>query len=225
MVTQVQPPFKPDGKKSAQTRQRLLRSAAHFLRTRSYSEVRLVEIVERAGMEPGNLYYYFESKEQLVEAVVRFGLQYAREYLQKAIENIDVELPAERLRVALFTFTHELHGDEDFTSAAVRTFGQLPTHLREKCQSQNLDFGEFWDGLFTAAGEAGVLRDDIDARVARHLVLSAVIRSTEWPEMYRRSPEQIAETLWAALFVGLLRASKVRRSDGSDRGARRRALS
>jgi hypothetical protein len=146
-------------------------------------------------MEPANLYYYFDSKEQLVESVVRLGLQYARENVQKAIEKIDVELPAERLRVALFTFTHELHGEEDFTSAAVRSLGQLPAHLRERCHSQNMDFGEFWDGLFAAACEGGVLRDDIDARLARHLVLSAVIVAVRIKSP-RRSGQRSSLACW-----------------------------
>jgi AcrR family transcriptional regulator len=209
-------PLEPDGNKSARTRERLLRSTAQVLRTQNYADVRLVEIAERAGMEAGSLYYYFDSKDQLVEAVVRFGVQHARENVQKAIKDIDVEFPAERLREALRAFTHDLHGEDDFTAAAVRTLGQLPVHLRDKCQTQNMYFGRFWDGLFTAMRKAGMLREDIDAKLARHLVLSAIIRSTDWPESYRRSPGQIAETLWAALFEGLLRDGTHPLSDTSD---------
>jgi AcrR family transcriptional regulator len=178
------------------------------MRRECFAEVRLVDIAEAAEMEAGSLYYYFESKEVLVEAVIRLGLTSAREAVTVAINSEPSASPAERLRIAIWTFAAAIHGNSNFAGAALKMLGQLPSSIQLQIFQENDDFGVFWDGLFIAAMDNGELRRDFDPRLVRSLVMGGLARSIGWPEAYRNDPTRIANTLWGALFEGLGRARR-----------------
>ena len=54
--------------KGGQTRARILESALNLFLERGYEETTMRVVAEAAGVSLGNAYYYFESKEQLVQA-------------------------------------------------------------------------------------------------------------------------------------------------------------
>jgi AcrR family transcriptional regulator len=53
-------------------RARVLEAAAAALLERGFAETRIADIAERAGMSPGHVMYYFESKERLLLEALRF---------------------------------------------------------------------------------------------------------------------------------------------------------
>ena len=63
-------PAVPAGKtrKSDETRARILETALALFRERGYEETTMRAIAEQAGVSLGNAYYYFRSKEQLIQA-------------------------------------------------------------------------------------------------------------------------------------------------------------
>ncbi|HLV97192.1 MAG TPA: helix-turn-helix domain-containing protein [Ktedonobacterales bacterium] len=52
-----------------QRREAILRAAREVFLERGYSEARLSDIAQRAGIVPSTLYLYFESKEEMVRAI------------------------------------------------------------------------------------------------------------------------------------------------------------
>src|SRR2546423_622671 len=67
-------------RKSEETRERLLDAAAKVFRDKGYAGARLSDIAELAEMHTPGVYYYFPSKEELVEEVLRVGVARARGY-------------------------------------------------------------------------------------------------------------------------------------------------
>jgi AcrR family transcriptional regulator len=61
----------PDGRRSAaaDTRRRILAVALELFSTRGYAGTSIRDIAEAMGMTKASLYYHFESKEQILEAV------------------------------------------------------------------------------------------------------------------------------------------------------------
>ena len=53
-------------------RERLIETASRLFHLRSYSSVGIQELCEEAGVRRGSFYYYFPSKEALVEAVLDY---------------------------------------------------------------------------------------------------------------------------------------------------------
>ena len=58
------------GEKQGGKRERLIASAAELVNRYGVESPTLAEIAEDAGVPPGNLYYYFKTKDELIEAVV-----------------------------------------------------------------------------------------------------------------------------------------------------------
>ena len=56
-----------EGSKSARTRQRILDAAAHVLSRKGYAGNRLADVAEHAELQAPAIYYYFSSREELVE--------------------------------------------------------------------------------------------------------------------------------------------------------------
>ena len=57
-----------DAPRGERTRQRILETALEMFRERGYEGTTMRAIAERAGVAPSNAYYYFESKEHLIQA-------------------------------------------------------------------------------------------------------------------------------------------------------------
>ena len=55
-------------RKSEQTRAKILEAALELFRERGYEEATMRAIAEKAGVALGNAYYYFKSKEHLIQA-------------------------------------------------------------------------------------------------------------------------------------------------------------
>src|ERR1044071_8448261 len=88
--------------RGAQTRQLILDTALRLFRERGYAETTMRAIAREAGVSVGNAYYYFDSKEHLIqgfyESLVAAHLELARPALAGEREL------AVRLRIAARTY-------------------------------------------------------------------------------------------------------------------------
>jgi TetR/AcrR family transcriptional regulator, transcriptional repressor for nem operon len=62
-------------------RERLIASARDLVHRQGIERPTLAEIAEAAGVPPGNVYYYFKTKDQLIEAVIESRETQVRELL------------------------------------------------------------------------------------------------------------------------------------------------
>lgn len=62
-----QSPAKPGQARGEQTRQLILETALRLFRERGYTETTMRAIAKEAGVAVGNTYYYFDSKEHLIQ--------------------------------------------------------------------------------------------------------------------------------------------------------------
>jgi AcrR family transcriptional regulator len=67
-ATTVQPEAQAKTRKGEQTRAQILETALQLFRERGYEETTMRAIAEAAGVAVGNAYYYFRSKEHLIQA-------------------------------------------------------------------------------------------------------------------------------------------------------------
>ncbi len=76
----------PPGERDEHTRSRLLRAAVQVFNKKGYSAASVREIVELANVTKPALYYHFGSKEGVLQAILREGLEEFRATAAKAIE-------------------------------------------------------------------------------------------------------------------------------------------
>jgi AcrR family transcriptional regulator len=83
--------------KGGQTKEAILQTALDMFRESGYEETTMRAIAERAGVSLGNAYYYFHSKEQLIQA---FYHQTHEEHLVASLPKLEKE---RRLKARLMT--------------------------------------------------------------------------------------------------------------------------
>jgi AcrR family transcriptional regulator len=155
--------------------QRLLSAAAAAFAERGGDDTSLEEIARRAGVGIGTLYRHFPTRQALLAAVYldQVGLLRAR-----ADELLDADSPldalAEWLR-AMAAFSSTKHR---LTSALLATTPDGGSELMSQCGSAIYDAAA---RLLARAQEAGVVRQDADARDLIRLVHAVNIATERQP--------------------------------------------
>src|SRR2546421_897192 len=123
-------PATKNGRKATVTRERILDAAAKVLAERGYAGTRLGEIADVAGIQPPAIYYHFDSREALVEEVVRLGTRKTREHVEGVLANLPPKLTAlERLDAAVEAHLRFVLDMSDYCKAAIRNAGQVPAEM------------------------------------------------------------------------------------------------
>lgn len=190
--------------KAEATRQAILDAAARVFRRDGYSATRLTDIAAEIGMKAGSLYYHFDSREALVEAVMEIGTRRTQEAVTARLRDLPKDAGhRKRLEVAIETHLIMVLAQEDIASATIKLIWQVPQHIRDKLLAKQRAYGALWDGLLTAARKARAIRSDIDPSVARMAILGALNWAADWYKPGRLSPEEIARDISAMVLEGL----------------------
>jgi AcrR family transcriptional regulator len=191
-------------RKSEETRARLLDAAAKVFRDKGYAGARLSDIADAAGMHTPGVYYYFPSKEALVEEVLRDGVARARAYVQERVAAVPQGRPAlDRLRAAIEGHVLMTLEIGDYTSANIRIFGQVPDDVRARHLADQRAYGNVWRALLEDARAAGEIRADLDLSVIRMLILGALNWTAEWFRPGGQSAAEIAREATTMICEGI----------------------
>ncbi|MEW2479060.1 TetR/AcrR family transcriptional regulator [Mycolicibacterium peregrinum] len=167
--------------KAARTRARILDAAAHVLSVKGYAGTRLTDVAEFAEIQAPAIYYYFSSREELIEEVMFSGIGEMRRHLKSILDDLPPEIsPMDKILAAVEAhLRHELELS-DYTTASIRNSGQIPEHLRTRQRKEEAAYGRAWRRLFDDALEAKQLNPELDAKTAQLLVLGALNWAAEW---------------------------------------------
>lgn len=193
--------------KSERTRERVLRAAARTFRQLGYTAASLRDIAEQAGLKAGSLYYHFDSKEALAEAVMDRGVMGARQRAEAAVAELDAHADALMAVGAAFRgHLGYLLEEADFAVATLRMLHQTPDAVRIRHLRKQRAFGRFYAELFEQARKAGLIRDEFDLSALRMLLLGALNWSPEWFDAGGLSADQLVGQLSLMMRHGLVPA-------------------
>jgi AcrR family transcriptional regulator len=190
--------------KSARTRARILDAAAHVLSSKGFAGTRLSDVAEHADIQAPAIYYYFGSREELIEEVMYCGVAELRKHVQDALTDLPPETsPLDRIMAAVEAhLRHELE-ISDYATASIRNSGQIPRHLRTRQLKEETSYGRIWRRLFDNALADGQIRTDLEPRYAQLLVLGALNWAAEWRDPHRDSVDGIVVTAQSVVRHGL----------------------
>ncbi|HYP15390.1 MAG TPA: TetR/AcrR family transcriptional regulator [Bryobacteraceae bacterium] len=161
-------------------RERILEVARKAF-SRSGANASLDDIAREAGVGPGTLYRHFPTREELLEAVYRSGM----EKLAAAAQKLAADLPpVEALRAWLLLFVDSIAAKQLIAPALKQLLGD-PTKVFEA------SYNQIWEAirvLVQHAIESGDIRDDLDpVDLLRALVgVASVATSPDWQQSARR---------------------------------------
>lgn len=193
-----------EGSKAAQTRARIRDAAAHVLSVKGYAGLRLTDVAAVAEIQAPAIYYYYTSRDNLVEEVMWAGIADMREHVARVLDQLPPETsPLDRLLLAVEThLRHELE-ISDYTTASIRNAGQVPNSIRKRQILEEERYGEIWRKLINDMARAGVLRPDLDLYIAQMLVLGALNWAVEWWDPRRGSLETVVANAQSFVRHGL----------------------
>lgn len=189
----------PEGK-AARTRRRILDAASHEFAVHGYGGASLRRIAAAAGLQVGSLYFHFPTKDDLVAAALVDGVESARAQLLLAIEAVpETASPGDRLRAAILGHLDALHSSDDRAAAVVRMVDTLPADLRAAHSDHEKRFARVWLEVLKRGQREGVVRDDVNLRVVRDLVVGALNSTSTTNQRAHRDSRAVADTLLALI--------------------------
>ena len=183
----------------------ILNAAARLFREQGYAAVSLRAIASAAGMKAGSIYYHFASKDLIVVEILNGGILAVHERVSEAIAGLPDDAPVEEiLRAGIRGHLEALFEHGDFTSANVRIFGQVPENVRTVSLPTRRDYDKFWDDLLAKLQSAGKIKQDVDLRIFRLLLIGALNATLEWFDRTRGGTSALADQYADFLLNGLL---------------------
>lgn len=183
---------------------RIVDSAAKVFRHKGFGGTKLSEIAKVAKVQTGSLYYYFDSRDAIVEEVLLLGTKRVLDAMEKAIGDCpaDATWRTKIHAAAEAHMTMSLQYD-DYTAATMRIFAQVPPHVRSRHRVYQVQHGQIWRDLLQSAQEAGEIRRDIDLTIARLLFIGSMNWAIEWYKPSRGNAREIAAQLVETFFDGV----------------------
>lgn len=160
--------------KGDRTRKRLLDAAAAEVARTGVAGASLNAIAAAAGLKTGSIYFHFDSKDHLVEAMLEEGLLASLAFLDAALAALPADADAAaRLAAAIRAHATAVHELTDYTIAVLgpalpgESAGSAYRKLRRTYVAR-------WTELVTEAQQAGVLVKGPDPRLLRDLIFGAL---------------------------------------------------
>src|SRR6202046_4042408 len=178
--------------KSALTRARIRDAAAGVLSATGYAGLRLTDVAAEAEIQAPAIYYYYASRDELIEEVMWVGIADMHEHVAAALSELpDGASPLERLLVAAHAPLRHALEISDYTTASIRNAGQVPLSIRKRQIMEEERYGEVWRRLLNDLAWGGRLRPELDLYIARMLVLGALNWAVEWWDPRRWSLDAV----------------------------------
>ena len=195
----------------------ILRAAGRTFRRRGFTAAGMREIATEADLSPGNLYYYFSGKEEILYFCQDRSLDAMLQSLAAAAPS--VESSAEKLHRVIVAHLHVLL-DELEGSTAHLEIDALPTELREKLVEKRDRYERGIRRVISSGVRAGEFAP-CDPKLVTHAILGALNWTALW---YRpegtRSVTSVAESFASYLVRGLVAAPPTDRSKTRAGGAK-----
>jgi AcrR family transcriptional regulator len=190
--------------KSALTRARISDAAARVLSATGYAGLRLTDVAAEAEIQAPAIYYYYASRDELIEEVMWVGIADMREHVAAALSELpDGASPLERLLVAADAHLRHALEISDYTTASIRNAGQVPLSIRKRQILEEERYGEVWRRLINELAREGRLRPELDLYIAQMLVLGALNWAVEWWNPRRGSVEAVVDNAQSFIRHGI----------------------
>ncbi|HEX4702129.1 MAG TPA: TetR/AcrR family transcriptional regulator [Pseudonocardiaceae bacterium] len=187
----------------SERRAELLALAATMFAERGFVSTTVRDIADAAGILSGSLYHHFDSKDSMVDEILRGFLdELFGSYREIIAGGLDPKATLRAVVVASFECIDRRHAEvaifqnESKYLAQFERFGYLA--------DRNVEFRKLWIGLIEEGVRAGVFRSGLDVEVVYRFVRDTVWVAVRW---YRPggtlSARAVADQYLAILLDGI----------------------
>lgn len=189
--------------KSQDRAQEIYLTAAQIFFTKGYNSTSLNDIADALNITKAGLYYYVESKQDLLYQIVKLGLDNVKnEVLDPARE---ISNPEERLRFVIYNHARLSAGGNHAVIIISHEIDALSFYQREETLKRRREYFDFIRNTLDELKQAGKLQE-IDITTATFTILGMIIWLSRWfSSSGKISVEQVCEDVCEMALRGVLR--------------------
>jgi AcrR family transcriptional regulator len=187
-------------RKSDRTRQTILDAAAKLFREQGYKATTQRQIASQAKIKAGSIYYYFESKDQILDEVLERGIRIVHESVETAVNALPANASGRRrIESAVATHLHTVLRYNDYASANIQNIRHVSREARDRNRALRR---AYWTALFEQAKQSGEIGQHVDLSIARLFLLGALNWTLDWYDPKQGSTDILAEKFCTFFFEG-----------------------
>ncbi|MEN2384395.1 TetR/AcrR family transcriptional regulator [Comamonas sp. A7-5] len=196
------PPKSADERNESMRRGELVKVAAQLFRQRGFHGTSTRDIAAAAGMQSGSIFYFFESKEAILHAVMQDGMTQAAVSQNAALQALGARANGvERLSALVRNHLQIMVGGEsDFIPVMLYEWRLLSDAQRMEVSAQKDAYEAQWMPALQALHRTGKLK--ARPEIARLLIFGALNWTAQWfTEGRGLTLDELTEQA-LALFIG-----------------------
>lgn len=180
-------------------------ATAEVLAKKGFAGTRLSDIGRAASVQGPAIYYYYSSREDLIEEVMFAGASAMLDHLNKILGELPAKTSAaDRLLAAVDAHLRLELEISDYSRAIIRNANQVPSNVSSRALDLVSDYNAVWTTLIAELSTSSAVRPDIDPGVARMLILGALNWAAEWFDEDVKPIEDVIRTAQAMVAHTLL---------------------
>lgn len=185
-------------------RAELLAIAEQLFATRGYTQTTVRDIADEVGILSGSLYYYFDSKEAMLEEILRDFMGGLRAMFAEVVEG--EQPPRAKLDEMVRRTFATIHRQRFAVALYQKESGSLVGLQRFKFVEQTSNDNEkMWVDVIVAGQKTGDFRANLDPQLAYRFIRDAIWTSVQWYKPRGRLQHSaVAEQYLTMLHAGLL---------------------
>jgi TetR/AcrR family transcriptional regulator, cholesterol catabolism regulator len=188
--------------KKPNRRAEVTQAAVEIFWQKGYRAASIQDVADQVGVLKGSLYYYIESKEDLLWRVIEDVHMEWSEILERAGE-LDVG-PIERIHAFIKLHVEWYLTNFKEVSVFFREWQHLTGERLRTVKARRRRYEQVIRGLMEAAQESGDVSKELDLSYASRYVLAAVNAVPDWYRPSNGNPPMAVAEAYAQMTVGLL---------------------
>ncbi len=169
-------------------KQRIYEAAATLFRDKGYNATSMRDLALSVGIEPSSLYSHIKSKEELLSGIC---LECGQQFLD-GVQTINSDNSPVEDKLRSLIYLHVKIAQDDITSMTV--FNDEWRHITEPELSLFLQMRKKYEDDCTAIINMG-MQEGVFRDIDTHVVLNAIINSTQWIQRSKRMLAKETSTL------------------------------
>lgn len=183
-------------------RHRILDTTAALVLEHGVAGVAQRQIADGVGMKAASLYHHFSSKNDIVEAVFRRGIDVMEHAWDTAATATASADPRTRLFAHVRAHLSALFENGPYTAAHVTAFRTAPSEVREAVVPMRDAYEARWTTLLAEFVDTGHLAADTPIGLSRLTLFGAMNTTVEWFDTDRGNLDQLTAVITTQFWDG-----------------------
>lgn len=191
---------RPD--KASEKRKEIILAAASLFARKGYSETTLGDVAQVLKIRTTGLYYYFDSRDALVEAVLRYAADQILSQYRDGLGEFANLTALGKLKWMIRHYIHAGGRRNDVGLAFWKIYDQVSPELRTSVIAEAKSYFDMWRIVVDEAAREGSIRNDLSPGLFRQLLIGCLVWIPEWYSVEgENSLDEIADAV-IAIFIG-----------------------